>query len=101
MELPPPTPESENGSRTSVTTVCLIVLTVCVGGATLTALRPVITPVLIGLFLFFLINPLAAFFDERRVPTWMTYVLIAIIAIMSVSIIGSIAQSQTQAFQER
>src|SRR5262245_17049890 len=44
-------------TRPNVLTICIVILTVCAVGAILTVLRPIITPVLIGVFLFFLVNP--------------------------------------------
>src|SRR5688500_17422724 len=87
----------DTNHRPAVVTVCLIILAVCALGAVLTSLRMVITPVLIGLFLFFLINPLVSFFEERRVPTWLAYMLIGLMALVGVYGIGTSVQLQGEA----
>lgn len=91
----------DTNGRPTVMIVCLIIIAVCMVGGVLTALRSVITPVLIGLFLFLLINPLVSFLEERRIPTWMAYLLIGLLALVGVYAIGLSVQLQAEAFQER
>lgn len=102
MDLPTNiTTAPDPNARPTVVTVCLIIITVCIAGAVLTALRSVITPMLIGLLLFFLINPLVTFFEERRMPTWMAYMVISLVAIVLVYLTGWFIQTQADLFQSK
>jgi AI-2 transport protein TqsA len=88
-DVPPPVPPSgpmTYGQR--VNTTCLVVLAVCAAGTALTLLEPVITPVLIGLFLFFLVNPFVTACEARRVSTWLAYALVLTVAVAAVYSIG-------------
>jgi len=101
--MEPPIQKSVLGDpngRISAATICLIILTVCVAGAVLTALRSVITPVLIGLILFFLIHPVILFFEERKAPAWLAYLVITLTAIAAIYGLGWFIQTQSHAFQE-
>lgn len=69
-------------------TICLVILAVCAAGAVLTAIEPVVTPLLISLFLFFLVNPFVAACEARRISTWLAYALVSMVAVVAVYSIG-------------
>jgi AI-2 transport protein TqsA len=103
-----PRPDSEDspekrpavyGQR--VNTICLVVLAVCAVGAVLMAMEPVITPVLISLFLFFLLNPFVTACEVRRISTWLAYAIVATVAVVVVYGIGWVIELNSRALIAR
>ena len=87
------------GERTR--TVCLVVIAVCVVGWALAQLKPILSPLLIALFLFFLSRPVAEEVLRWRVPRWIAYPLLAALMLLVFLLLGSVAYSNVSAFQAR
>jgi len=79
----------------------MIILTLCAVGAVATVLRTVITPLLIGLLLLVLVNPLVFTMDKYRVPRWITYVLICVAGAVLVVGIERLLEIQGNELQKR
>jgi predicted PurR-regulated permease PerM len=84
-----------------VRTVCAVVLAVCVGGWTLSYLGRIVTPLLVALFLFFMIKPLAEAVVRWRVPQWLAYPFLLLLAVLLIQVFGSIVLANVAAFEER
>jgi predicted PurR-regulated permease PerM len=84
-----------------IRTTCLVLIALFVVGAGLFYLRGVLTPVLIALFLFFLIKPTADAFARWRLPAWLTYSLLVLILLLAFYGVGRVVESNAAAFQER
>ncbi len=69
---PEPTRGEQKWLGERMRTVCLIVLAVCVAGAALKALHWVLAPLLIALFLYYLLMPLTDTLRRWRVPRWLS-----------------------------
>lgn len=81
--------------------VCVILLTVCAVGAVSTYLRTVITPLLMGLLLFFLVLPLVESLDNYRVPRWLIYILLCVIGVAAVFGMGRLIEIQGRELRAR
>lgn len=77
-----------------VLTIAAVVVAVCAIGAVLTLLRSVVTPLLTGLLLLFLLNPVVTLLDARRVPRWITYLLLFVLG--SVAVFGVVQLIERQ-----
>lgn len=77
------------------------VLTVCVVGSILTVLRSVITPLLLGLLLLLLLNPLVSQLDARRFPRWLTYILLFVGGAVCVLGMEQLIESQGRELKNR
>jgi predicted PurR-regulated permease PerM len=82
-------------------TACLIAITVLLAGGALKLLGGLLTPLLIALFLFFLLRPLAEFVVARRVPGWLAYPLLFVIAGLVIVLFGTIVFANAMEFQDR
>ncbi|WP_397570892.1 AI-2E family transporter [Schlesneria sp. T3-172] len=88
-----PNPETIRRSLQTLTTF-VVILSVCVAGAVLTALRSVVTPLLTGLLLLLLVSPFASMLDARGVPRWITYVLLLIFGVVGVMGVAQLIERQ-------
>jgi len=93
--------ETPLADRRRSDSLCLIVLAVCAAGAVLTALRPVITPLLVGGFLFLLVNPFVQYCHVRRIPAWLAYLLVSVAVVVAVFGIGWVMELNGRALVER
>jgi AI-2 transport protein TqsA len=84
-----------------IRTVCLVLIAVCVVGAALYFLRDILTPLLISLFLFFLIKPMADAFGRWRWPVWLSYALLCVLLVVVVYVAGRVVQANVESFQQR
>ncbi len=87
--------------RSSTLLVCVVILTVCAVGAVATVLRTVVTPLLIGLLLLVLINPVVFYMDRYRVPRWLTYLGICAVGLVLVVGISRLVEIQGNELQNR
>jgi predicted PurR-regulated permease PerM len=87
------------GERTR--TVCLLVIAVCVVGAALALLKPILTPLLIALFLFFLSRPVAEEVVRWRVPRWVAYPLLSALALLLILLFATVIYGNAGAFEAR
>jgi predicted PurR-regulated permease PerM len=95
--LPPRRPTT--GERTR--TVCLVLIAICTVGATLYFLRGILTPLLIALFLFFLIRPAAELLARWRLPAWFTYTVLLLVLGVAVYATSRVVERNAEAFQQR
>lgn len=100
-EKPQPDAPPRPAPRPTTLIVCLVILTVIAVGAVLTTLRPIITPVLIAVFLFFLVNPFIAFCERRGIATWLAYVLIVFLMVMATYLLVLVFDNQGDALRAR
>src|SRR5260370_32374905 len=95
-----PTPDPKTvGER--VRTVCLVLITLCVMGATLYFLRPILTPLFIALFLFFLLKPVTGAVARWKIPYWVAYPVLCVFLVLVLLVIGDMVYSSARSFQER
>jgi AI-2 transport protein TqsA len=101
-DIPPqplPTRRPTTGERTR--TVCLVLIAICAVGATLYFLRGILTPLLISLFLFFLIRPTAELLARWRLPAWFTYTVLLLVLGVAVYATSRVVERNAEAFQQR
>ena len=72
-----------------VATGCLIVVAVTLAGAALAALKPILTPLLIAVFVFYMLKPAVDQVARWRLPRWLAYPLL-----MALVALGSLAVAQ-------
>lgn len=82
-------------------TVCLVIIAVLLGGGALKLLGGILTPLLIALFLFFLLRPLAEVVVARKVPGWFAYPVLFLIAGLIILLFGMVVYANAVEFQER
>jgi predicted PurR-regulated permease PerM len=84
-----------------VRTACLVVLALCVTGAALSQLGPILTPLLIALFLYFLFRPLAGFIPRLRISRWVAYPALFVAMLVAVQVVGEMVQSNARALEAK
>ena len=91
MSPPPAIPRSSS----------LTIIAVILGIATITYLGPILTPLLIAVFLYFILRPAATGLVRRGVPAWLAYLFL--FAVTGVAIIGlwRIVRTNAVEFQTR
>jgi AI-2 transport protein TqsA len=94
-----PVSAGEQGERAR--TVCLIVIAVLLVGGALKLLGGILLPLLVALFLFFLIRPLAELVVARRVPGWVAYPLLFFVAGLLILLFGMVVFANAIEFQDR
>jgi predicted PurR-regulated permease PerM len=103
--LETPSPVEETPSRPTpaerIRTVALVLIAICAVGASLYFLRGILTPLLIALFLFFLIKPAADAISRRRLPAWLTYTLLLAAGLVVVYGTGRVVEVNVEAFQKK
>jgi hypothetical protein len=60
-------------SRHWIMTASLVIIAICVGGAALIRMRDILTPLLIAIFIYFLIQPVIEYLFRLRLPPWLLY----------------------------
>ena len=93
-------PSTLRGSS-RVVTVCVVLLAVCAVGTVLTVLRSVVTPLLTGLLLLLLLNPIVSMLDARRVPRWLTYLLLFVVGSVAVLGVAQLIEQQGRQLREK
>jgi predicted PurR-regulated permease PerM len=92
-------PGSSVGER--IRTACLVVIAVLLALGALKLLGGILQPLLIALFLFFLLRPLAEVVVARKVPRWFAYPLLFLIAGLFILLFGVVVYANALEFQER
>ncbi len=92
-------PAARSGER--VRTVCLVLIAVCVVGAALSAMEHVLAPLLIALFLFFLLRPAAGAVARWRVSPWISYPLLGVAFLAALLPLGLLVQYNAVVFEAR
>ncbi len=95
-----PTPDPQTvGER--VRTVCLVLITLCLVGTTAYFLRPILTPLFIALFLFFLLKPVTDAVARWRIPYWAAYPVLCILLVLVLLVVGDMVHSNALSFEKR
>jgi AI-2 transport protein TqsA len=95
-----PTPDPQTvGER--VRTACLVLIALCVVGATLYFLRPILTPLFIALFLFFLLKPVTGTVARWKIPYWVAYPVLCALLILVLLAVGNMVSSNARSFDKR
>lgn len=68
-----PTVAGPHLSRNWIVTTSLVVIAICIGGTALAQARVIVTPLLIALFLYFLIQPVIEYLFRSKLPPWILY----------------------------
>lgn len=84
-----------------IRTVCLVLIAVCVVGAALSAMEAVLAPLLIALFLFFLLRPAADAVARWRVSPWVSYPILAAAFLAALIPLGLLVQYNAVIFEAR
>ncbi len=84
-----------------VHTICLVLIAVCVVGAALSAMEAVLAPLLIALFLFFLLRPAADAVARWRVSPWISYPLLGTACLAALLPLGLLVQYNANLFEAR
>jgi predicted PurR-regulated permease PerM len=95
-----PVPE-RNPAGERIRTACLVLITVCVVGAALQALGTILAPLLIAVFLFFLVKPAAAAVARWRVSPWISYPLLCLAFLAALLPLGVIVQWNAAVLEDR
>jgi AI-2 transport protein TqsA len=85
----------------TVRTTCLVLIAVVAAGAALSALREVVTPLLIAVLLFFLFKPVDEFVARRGVSRWVAYPLLFLVLLAALLALGLLVQSNARAFEAK
>ena len=78
-----------------------MLIAVCVVGAALSAMEAVLAPLLIALFLFFLLRPAADAVARWRVSPWVSYPLLAAVFLAALLPLGLLVQYNAAVFEAR
>ena len=84
-----------------IRTACLVLIAVCVVGAALSAMKAILAPLLIALFLFFLLRPAADAVARWRVSPWVSYPLIGAAFVAALLPLGLLAQYNAAVLEAR
>lgn len=101
FDTPRSTPAESSGARVSrnwITTASLVVIAICIGGATLSYARGILTPLLIAIFLYFLIQPLVEYLFQLRLPRWLVYALMIAVPLAFVQVTVWVIDVNVRAF---
>jgi predicted PurR-regulated permease PerM len=86
------------GAGERIRTVCLVLIAVCVVGAALSAMQAILAPLLIALFLFFLLRPAAAAVARWRVSPWISYPVLGAAFLAALLPLGLLVQYNVDLF---
>ncbi len=95
IDAPAPRP----GDR--IRTACLVLLAVCVVGAALSTMEGILAPLLVALFLFFLLRPVAGAVARWRVSPWISYPVLCTAFLAALLPLGLAVQYNASIFEAR
>jgi predicted PurR-regulated permease PerM len=84
-----------------VRTVALVLIAACLVGGAMYALGTILTPLLVAVFLFFLLRPVPELIARLRAPVWVIYPILFVLLGLVIFMIGVLVQSNARAFAER
>lgn len=93
-----PTPSLDRWIRVAAT--CLVILTLLAGLAALTYLGPIIKPVLVAIFLYFLIKPAADSLVQRGISYWLAHIVLATVLLVALFLLGRVIYQGAAEFQQ-
>jgi predicted PurR-regulated permease PerM len=88
-------------SRNWVITTSLVVIAICIGGATLAQARVILTPLLLAIFLYFLIQPIINYLFRLKLPPWILYPFIIALPLLFALILVWVVELNVRAFADR
>jgi predicted PurR-regulated permease PerM len=88
-------------SRHWIATASLVVIAICIGGAALIRMRDILTPLLIAIFLYFLIQPVIEYLFRIRLPPWLLYPMIVALPLLFALGLVWIVDFNVRAFAQR
>lgn len=88
-------------TRNWIITACLVIITICIGGQALAYMRDILTPLLIAIFLYFLIQPLVETLFRWKLPQWLLYLLLILIPMVCVLLLIWVVNVNVREFGER
>lgn len=83
--------------RSASTVIIALILSL----AAITYLGPVLTPILIAVFLYFIIRPAADALVRRGAPAWLAYLFLFVVTVVAIIWLGRIVHANAVAFRER
>jgi len=90
QDTPEPTRGEQKWFGERTRTVCLVVLAVTATGWALASLRWVLTPLLVALFLYYLMMPLSDWLRRVRVPRWLSGTLFTLLLLAALVGLGQL-----------
>lgn len=84
-----------------VRTVCLVIIAIVAAGAALAVLKPILSPLLIALFLYYLIRPIGVAMGGWQVPRWFVFSVVLIVLTIVSLVFWQMLYSNIQAFEQQ
>lgn len=88
-------------SRNWIVTTSLVVIAICIGGTALAQARVILTPLLIAIFLYFLIQPMIEYLFRSKLPPWILYPFIVALPLLFSLILVWVVEMNVRAFADR
>jgi predicted PurR-regulated permease PerM len=82
-------------------TASLVVIAICIAGAALAQARVILTPLMLAIFLYFLIQPVIEYLFRLKLPPWMLYPFIIALPILFALILVWVIDVNVRAFADR
>lgn len=82
-----------------ITATCVLILRLLVGVGVVTYLGFVVRPVLIAVFLYFIIQPAATWLTRRGRPSWLAYLALSVLLLAAIAGLVRVAYHSVQEFQ--
>jgi predicted PurR-regulated permease PerM len=84
-----------------VTATCVLILTLLVSVGVVTYLGSVVRPVLIAVFLYFIIQPAATWLTRRGLPSWVAYLALSLLLLTIIAGLVRVSYHSVQEFQAK
>jgi predicted PurR-regulated permease PerM len=91
-------PTGPRVTRNWIITASMVVIAICIGGAALAYMRDILTPLLIAIFLYFLIQPLVEMLFRWRLPPVLLYVVMVTLPVLAVLFLAWMIDINVRAF---
>jgi predicted PurR-regulated permease PerM len=95
----PPTATSLSTTPQRITAMCILILTLLVGVGVITFLGDVVRPVLIAVFLYFIIKPAADWLTRRGLASWLAYLVLSALLIGAIIGLVRVVYHSVEEFQ--
>jgi AI-2 transport protein TqsA len=77
---------------------CLLIIALAVVMASLAAMKEIVLPLFIAVFIFYLARPLGAFFGRRGVPTWLSTIGLLVLVVLAIELVGETLYTNARQF---
>lgn len=88
-------------SRNWLVTTSLVVIAICIGGSALAQARVILTPLLVAIFLYFLIQPVIEYLFRSKLPPWILYPFIVALPLLVALVLVWVVEINVRAFADR